>query len=184
MRIIIMLLLLCSISFSAYCFPLQEPVIINGKILCTAWYSYKRPDMKGEKYKAGNYPAREGSLILSCDDGIVISAGQTSGDRNSGWKITVLQDDGVTVEYCHVGSQWVLPPRIYAKDKKLPGTKVTKGMPIGTVGRTGRTSGSHLRIVFYRAGAKAFFSAESYGMVYEDFVYRAGSKEDLRFDYI
>lgn len=183
-RLLVLFLLLVTTAFAEYAFPLQEPIYVGGKVLCTGWSSYCRPDMGGKEYKAGNYPAREGSLVLSCSSGTVIAAGQMSGDKNSGWKITILQDDGVTVEYCHLSSQWVLPPRLGAKGEKLPGTKVAKGDPIGTVGRTGRTSGSHLRIVFYRNGQKIFFSSKTYGMAYDDFEYRAGSKEDLRFDYL
>ena len=181
-RFLLILLLLCLPAFADYTFPLAEPVMVGNKILCTAWHSYQRPDMKGKDYEAGNYPAREGSIIYSCESGKVIAAGQMSGDRYAGWKITILQDDGVTVEYCHVSNQWVLPPRLGAKGEKLPGTIVTKGMPIGTVGRTGRTTGSHLRIVFYRDGKKIFFCSKTFGMPYEAFDYRKGNAEDLRFD--
>lgn len=166
-----------------YAFPLQEPVYIGNKILCTAWYSYKRQDMNGTKYQALNYPAREGSIVLACNSGQVISCGQMSGDRYSGWKVVILQDDGVTVEYCHLSNQWVLPPRIGPKGIALPGSKVSKGDPIGTVGRTGRTTGSHLRIVFLKSGKRMFVAAETFGKAYDDFEYRVGNtKDDLKFD--
>jgi murein DD-endopeptidase MepM/ murein hydrolase activator NlpD len=167
-----------------YKFPLVEPIYIGHKIIQTGWCSYRRSDMNGKKYMALNYPAREGSVVIACADGQVVAAGQMSGDRYAGWKITILQTDGVTVEYCHVSGQWVLPPRQTASGFTLPGSQVKRGDPIGTVGRTGRTTGSHLRLVFYRNGEKMFANAETFGKDKDDFYYRVGSDNDLKFDII
>lgn len=168
-----------------YVFPLDEPVMVNGKILCTAWFSYKRQDMNGSKYEALNYPAREGSTVKACIGGTVKFAKYF---RYSGNTVRVINDDGTELEYCHLDS-YVVHGQYINKGKFIPGSRVEAGDVIGFVGRTGRTTGSHLRLVRYRVVngvmVKDFICSEDFNMAYNDFVYRAGSaKEELKFDFL
>lgn len=168
-----------------YIFPLEEPVIINNKILCTAWYSYRRPDLNGAKYEALNYPAREGSAVLACIGGTVKSIKYF---KYSGNTIRIINDDGTELEYCHLDS-YVVHGQYINKGKYVAGSRVEAGDIIGFVGRTGRTTGSHLRLVRYKLArgvlTKDFICSEDFGLPYDKFDYRAGaSKEELKFDFL
>jgi murein DD-endopeptidase MepM/ murein hydrolase activator NlpD len=198
MKKLLITILLIGLSFAAninapnvgsrnYKFPLMEPIITkSGKILQTGWGSYQRPDMNGRWYLASNWPAREGSVVFSCNSGKVIFAGYSFCDRRSGLKIVILQDDGITVEYCHLESTWVIPPHLgfdnFNNLIQLPGQNIKKGDPIGVVGRTGRTTGSHLRLVMYINGKQAFFNSTAFDKQFNTFDYHVGNDQDLKFD--
>lgn len=175
---VIILIGICSQSIagssanSGYLFPLKEPVKLKGQIVCSAWYSYKRADMNGQKYQALNYPCREGSEILAPEDGIVLDTGYA---KYAGVFVKILiPKTGEVIEFDHL-SNWSV----------VRNQKVTRGSVIGYTGRTGRTTGAHLRIVLYKNGNKSFAGASTWGMNYDDFVYIAGSsREELKFDFL
>lgn len=176
--VVIIILLVLSFFVSCaradtYLFPVKEPIYIKNKILCTAWYSYRRADMGGKQYRALNLPSREGSEILACASGKVIDTGY---QRYAGVYIKIKIDNtNIVYEVNHL-SNWNV--------KK--GEDVKRGDVIGYVGRSGRTTGAHLRIVFYKDGEKMFINATTWGLdPYKDFEYSAGSSRDeLRFDFL
>lgn len=147
---------------TGYLFPLKEPVYTHGKILCTSWYSKLRTEIINGKrttyqYKALNYPSKYGTDILASGDGVVID---TLIDGYEGGTITIQYDNGLTMRVCHLSKQLV-----------LDGMRVKRGQVIGKVGRSGRTTGSHLRIVIEKNGERVFCNAETWGMKYTDFNY-------------
>ena len=149
-----------------YLFPLESPVIVRGKILCTAWYSRVRTENgRSYQYKALNYPAPYGSRILSPFGG-TITKHEIQGYE--GANLTIKLDDGVEVKICHLHQY-----------QKLSG-RVERGEVIGYVGTSGRTTGPHLRVVFEKNGERFFVNAETFGMKYDDFYYPPG-ESDLKF---
>jgi murein DD-endopeptidase MepM/ murein hydrolase activator NlpD len=141
-------------------FPLKSPVYYNGKIVCTSWYSqYRTENGKTYQYKALNYPAKFGTDIQASWGGIVID---TLIDGYEGATVTILYDNGLTVRYCHLSKQMVLDG---------PNSRVSAGDIIGKVGRSGRTTGSHLRIVVEKNGDRTFCNAQTWGLKYTDFYY-------------
>lgn len=144
---------------ASYLFPLVEPVITHGKILCTAWWSKLRTENGNTyKYKALNYPARYGSLIVSPGDGVVIN---TIIEGYEGASITIGFENGDSVTICHVSKFFV-----------LDGMTVSRGQHIALVGTSGRTTGSHVRIRWQKNGDRIFCNAATWGMRYDQFEYR------------
>lgn len=169
-----------AVGRTPYVFPVKEPVYYFGKILQTGWYSYLRKDMKGEKYKALNFPAREGSMVIACQSGTVTI---TKYAGYAGNIVRVEQEDGVTLEYCHLSSYVVHPSYINSDGQKVEASKVRKGDLIGYIGHTGRTSGPHLRLVAYdKNGEKMFINAWTFGMDTEKFYYRGDAEVNYKFD--
>lgn len=146
-----------------YLFPLANPQYTRqGQIICTSWYSKTRTEfINGRKttyeYKALNYPAKYGTDILASGDGIVID---TLCDGYEGLTVTIQYDNGLTMRICHLSKQIV-----------LDGQRVARGQLIGKIGRSGRTTGSHLRIVVEKNGERVFCNAETWGLKYDDFYY-------------
>lgn len=162
----------------SYLFPLDKPVKVHGRILCTSWYSKWRTEIiKGKtvsyQYKGFNYPAVYGSAIRAPFDGVVDS---TNIGGYEGGTITLRATDGITtVRMCHVSNFEVLKYTTYVDSltgaKWKEQTKVKRGDIIGYVGMSGRTTGSHVRIIFERNGERFFVASEIWGMKYTDFEY-------------
>lgn len=144
----------------AYLFPLEEPTLVENKILCSSWYSKLRTENGVTyKYRALNYPARYGSQILSPGDGVVTN---TEIAGYEGGNITISFENGDSVTLCHLSKFLV-----------LDGAMVSAGQPIGLVGTSGRTTGSHVRIRWQKNGERIFCNAKTWGMEYDDFKYSA-----------
>lgn len=78
--------------------------------------------------------------VVAFRGGKVTYAGK---DGLSGIVVDILQDDGMTARYAHMGKTLV---------KK--GQEVTQGTPVGLVGCTGRTTGAHLHFGLRDASGK------------------------------
>ena len=78
--------------------------------------------------------------VVAFRGGKVMLAGK---DGLSGIVVDILQDDGMTARYAHLGKTLV---------KK--GQEVTQGTPVGLVGCTGRTTGAHLHFGLRDASGK------------------------------
>jgi len=164
-------------------FPLDEPIMVGKRIVLTAWYSFKRADMGGREYHAWNLPAREGSDVLASFSGQVISICYKRFEGNC---IVIAYDNGITLGYCHIGS-YVVHAGYKQHGKYIPGQRVAPGDLIGYVGRTGRTTGSHLRIVNINSDNQpVFIGPATFGMNYKtDFYYMGGmTKDELRFEFL
>lgn len=83
-------------------------------------------------------PGRHGSAILAAGPGIVRFAGVRGGYGNL---IEIAHDDGSRTRYGHLASISV-----------QRGDMVTTGDPIGTMGATGRATGTHLHFEVRKAG--------------------------------
>lgn len=143
--ILFFFLVVCLSLFAGeYYFPVDKAVKFNGRVWLSSWYYHKRVDYKGKYYRALNVPARNGAEVKSCLAGTVVKTGY---HKNSGIYIKVRQNDGITVSYEHL-SDWHV----------IRGQRVSKGEIIGYVGRTGRTTGTHLRLVAYKLGRKHFIT--------------------------
>lgn len=142
----------------AFLFPVKDPQMKNGKIVCSSWYSKMRTENgKTYQYKALNYPAKYGTEIVASGPGVV-KLTEISGYE--GGSITIQYDNGVSIRVCHISKQRV-----------LEGMRVKRGDVIANVGNSGRTTGPHVRIVVEKNGERIFCNAETWGKKYDDFHY-------------
>lgn len=170
-------------QIQGYLFPLEKPIMVHGKILCTSWYSKIRSEQINGKwttyqYKALNYPAKYGDNIIAPFDAVVEA---TSIGGYEGGTITLrsIEYPSITVRICHMSDFEVAKyTKIIEKDvwgnttkEYKEKTKVKRGEIIGYVGTSGRTTGSHIRVVFEKNGERFFVSAEIWGKKYTDFEY-------------
>ncbi len=129
-----------------YSLPVKSPVWIEGRVWLSSWYYHFRPD-HGKIYRALNVPAQCGTEILAMAPGEVTFTGTKY--NGEGWMIEILQADGFKARYSHLGDQLVL------KGNK----QIQKGQPIGLIGRTGSTTGCHLRVMLFDTeGNQVYFS--------------------------
>lgn len=163
--------MLCSIIFSCiictsfaraesigYIFPLLDPVFVQGKIVCTSWFTKERTENgKTYQYKALNYPCKYGATIVSPADGVVT---YTQIDGYEGALLVIRFDDGTECSIAHLSKYLV-----------LDGQRVFKGQQIARAGKSGRTTGVHLRVRFSRNGEVLFCNAQTWGKKYGDFEY-------------
>lgn len=152
-------LLLISFSFAAWIFPVTEPVYYQNKVVCTDWYSNLRTENgKTYKYQAVNYPCRYGTLIRAPFNGVITNT-QIAGYE--GAIITIKDEEtGNEMTICHLSKYLVLDD-----------AKVWAGQPIALSGRSGRTTGSHVRIRLDKDGIRQFIAASTWGLKYSDFIY-------------
>jgi murein DD-endopeptidase MepM/ murein hydrolase activator NlpD len=85
-----------------------------------------------------DFNAEAGTPVVAAADGVVLSAGWQGDFGNM---IEVDHGAGLTTRYAHLS-------RMSAR----PGTMIKRGEPIGTVGNTGRSTGSHLHFEVRVAG--------------------------------
>lgn len=166
----LLLLLLVSISFADWVFPLSEPLYIGKQIVCTDWYSnYRTVHGRKYKYQAVNYPCRYGALILSPCSGVIT---HTEIDGYEGAIITIRDDKtGNDITICHLSKFLVLDD-----------SRVSAGQPIALAGKSGRTTGCHVRIRIDKNGERQFVAASSWGMKYEDFYYSPDKINDKKME--
>lgn len=162
MKKILLVLIICFCFLSAaefsYLFPIENPIKINGKILCTSWYSKLRTENgKTYQYKALNYPAKYGTPVMASGTGIVTL---TQCEGYEGLSVTIKYDSGLTIRICHLSKQLVLDSQ-----------RVIAGQIIALSGSSGRTTGPHIRVVVEKNGERVFCNAETWGMKYDDFYY-------------
>lgn len=158
MKRLLMLAIISSLCFAGYMFPLEEPVYNVGKIVCTSWYSKLRTENgRTYQYQALNYPCKYGSTIVSPADGTVV---YTQIDGYEGALITIRFDDGMEFTACHLSKYLV-----------LDGERVYKGQPIARAGKSGRTTGVHVRIRFDKNGVRQFCSSKTWDMEFNAFEY-------------
>lgn len=103
-------------------------------------YGWRDDPFTGEKtfHRGVDLACAEGTPVLAGMSGVVVSA------RNS-------TSYGNVVRLCHSGGQ----ETVYAHMQYLyvrAGEVVQAGQPLGTVGQTGRATGAHLHLEFYRGG--------------------------------
>nr|WP_228530827.1 MULTISPECIES: M23 family metallopeptidase [Myxococcaceae] len=82
--------------------------------------------------------AREGTLVATAAEGVVLSAGWCGG---YGLQVEVLHPDGLHSRYGHLS-------RILVE----PGMVLEAGVVLGLVGSTGLSTGPHLHFELWRAG--------------------------------
>lgn len=163
-----------SVANKGYLFPLADPIVTNGKYLCSDWCSrLRKEENRVRKYMALNYPTPYGAPIYSPGDGIVVL---TKISGYEGASIFIRLDDPVDdieVEICHLSRYEVLEKTTVEKKGrryKVP-TRVKRGEVIGYAGTSGRTTGCHVRIVFRVNGEVAFACSTTWGMPYNAFIY-------------
>lgn len=110
--------------------PLDRPLL--GRHWVSSRYGYRRDPFTGKRaFHAGDdYAARRGTPIIAAADGIVIYAGRLG---NYGNAVHLYHGDKISTLYGHMH-------KIYAQSWQY----VKQGEVIGTVGSTGRSTGSHL----------------------------------------
>jgi hypothetical protein len=160
-----------------YLFPVVEPIFFKGKIVCTSWYSKMRTENgRTYQYRALNYPCKYGTLIVAPADGVVT---YTQIDGYDGCLIELRLDDGKKMRISHLSKLLVLDTPVIVYDRKGKGiivdaTRVKRGQPIGRAGKSGRTTGVHVRIqLLDNNDVPIFCNAETWGMVYSAFEYVA-----------
>lgn len=164
-KILIMAMLVSGLFAEVNFFPVINPVMIGKQILCTGWSGYKRPDMNGKNYMALNYPCLEGAELAACQDGVVsYTAASAQGRRFEGAVIEIQYNNGRTGVYCHL-SNWNV----------RKGDTVKRGDIVAYAGRTGRTSGTHLRYYEYdtKTCKRLYLTSKDFGLPLEAFMYRA-----------
>ena len=95
---------------------------------------------KRKLHKGMDFAAKKGTPIKAAADGVVVLAQHAGG---YGKYILIKHADGYSTGYAHLSR--------YHKGIKA-GTKVTKGMLIGYVGNTGRSTGAHLHFELIKNG--------------------------------
>jgi murein DD-endopeptidase MepM/ murein hydrolase activator NlpD len=133
----IALLILAIYSLKTACFGLTFPIdetdreYKKGKIVLTSWYYLHRNDLpNNEIYKAICIPTHKGAKIKA------ITSGQVAGvfyDPIIGMVLKVSTEAG-SVEYCHL------------KSIAISSGVIKEGEVIAEAGRSGRTTGYHLRL--------------------------------------
>lgn len=120
--------------------PLREMVTSPfGNRRMPGWLSRRGMAMR---FHAGiDIRARQGWPITAFKSGTVIRAGENG---PLGISVDIRQDDGMTARYGHM-----------AKTLVKIGQRVERGLPIGRVGCTGRTTGAHLHFGLLNASGKA-----------------------------
>src|SRR5699024_10251340 len=93
----------------------------------------------GRTHKGIDIARPSNRAILAADHGVVTSAGYNSGGYGN--KIVINHNNGMKTIYAHLDS-------ISVKS----GQKVEKGMEIGVMGSTGRSTGIHLHFEVYKNG--------------------------------
>lgn len=93
----------------------------------------------GRQHKGIDIARPSNRAILAADHGVVTSAGYNSGGYGN--KIEINHNNGMKTIYAHLDSISV-----------KPGQKVEKGMEIGVMGSTGRSTGVHLHFEVYKNG--------------------------------
>ena len=135
-------------------FPIANPNYIQGKIALSSYCSSLRD---GVKYMAWNVPAAYGTPIIAPAD-CYVEAATIAGYEGSA--ITLRLDYNTTIRFCHNSEQLC-----------VKGQRLRKGDMFARVGMSGRTTGSHSRIVIEVNGERAFFNSTTFGMKYEQFEY-------------
>ena len=151
-----------------YLFPIENPIRnASGQIVCTSWYSKLRSEIingirKVYQYKSLNYPCKFGTPLRAGADGVVIF---TQIDGYEGGIITIRYEDGVEQTICHVSKFLVL--------ENMPSgmSLVHRGQVVALSGRSGRTSGNHVRIRFDKDGERLFACSTTWGLPFEAFEY-------------
>ena len=119
-------------------FPLKEgDFYYSGtRVKLSSWYYMSRADLpNGEIYRAINIPCRYGSPVFAIADGQVASAEYNS---ITGMGLKIVCSNGLEIFYQHLGA---FNPELFVK-----AGKVVKGDLIALIGRSGRTTGTNLRI--------------------------------------
>ncbi|MEM8812926.1 MAG: M23 family metallopeptidase [Pseudomonadota bacterium] len=110
-------------------FPIGAP--IEGAAISSRYGRRLDPFLKRPAMHSGiDYRARRGHPVIAAANGTVVIAGRHGG---YGKLVEIAHGDGFTTRYAHLSKLHV---------KK--GQTVTKGMLIGNVGSTGRSTGPHL----------------------------------------
>lgn len=78
---------------------------------------------------------REGGAILAAANGVVTRVYQSSGTTNYGTYVTISHGGGYSTLYGHM---------VFQSPTVREGQSVTKGQTIGSMGNTGRSTGTHL----------------------------------------
>jgi murein DD-endopeptidase MepM/ murein hydrolase activator NlpD len=81
-------------------------------------------------HRGTDYAAPEGSPVMAIDDGVVTSLGRSYA---AGRYVVVSHDDGSESKYFHLAEHTV-----------VDGVRVNRGQMLGTVGHSGRVTGTHL----------------------------------------
>ena len=105
----------------------QRPV--TGEVSQRFWFSHQAIDI----------PEPTGTNVFPIADGMVEFAGWDT--HGSGYLVTVRHEDGFSSHYAHLSKILV-----------VIGSKVTLANAIGTVGSTGKATGSHLHLEMYSDG--------------------------------
>ncbi|MGB1230131.1 MAG: M23 family metallopeptidase [Holosporaceae bacterium] len=95
---------------------------------------------KRKLHKGMDFAAKKGTPIKAAADGVIVLAQHAGG---YGKYVLIKHKDGYSTGYAHLSR--------YHKGIKA-GTKVTKGMLIGYVGNTGRSTGAHLHFELIKNG--------------------------------
>lgn len=110
--------------------PFAMPV--KSAFRYTSGYGYRRDPIKGgSRLHAGtDFAASYGTPIYATGDGVVISAGWSSG---YGRLVKIQHEFGIETRYAHM-----------AKIRVKVGQRVSRGDQIGDMGNSGRSTGTHL----------------------------------------
>ncbi|MCJ7421271.1 M23 family metallopeptidase [Sphingomicrobium astaxanthinifaciens] len=99
----------------------------------------RHPILRYKRLHRGiDFAAPRGTPIQAAADGVVLHAGRAGGYGN---QVRLRHADGTITSYSHMASLHV-----------APGTAVTQGQVIGTVGSTGLSTGPHLHYEVHRNG--------------------------------
>lgn len=110
-----------------------------------------------QTYHAGIDLVCDNPLIVSTDDGLVVSSTIITDRNNLTWEwgnyVSILTDDGTRLFYCHMKSRAV-----------RTGQRVHKGDLLGVMGNTGYSFGAHLHFEVRKDG-KTINAAEYLGIL-------------------
>lgn len=98
----------------------------------TSGFGYRRDPKTGGRrmHNGSDFAAGHGTDVFATADGVVISAGRSSGYGNL---IKIQHEFGIETRYAHL-----------SKIRVKKGQRVSRGQQIGDMGNTGRSTGTHL----------------------------------------